>query len=129
MENFVKEKWSVLNDRAFLYEVKIKVSLVKPNGKTFTEIIDVTSQNLASLVVVPYSSNSINHFNWGEEQFLPFRIAKEAAVNENKTPQEDGSDISKAEKRNVKECRKRNSEREIDDDDIYVVELDEEDVS
>ena len=34
----------------FKYEEKIKGSLVKPNGKTFAEIIDHSSQNSARLV-------------------------------------------------------------------------------
>ncbi|KZS05638.1 Uncharacterized protein APZ42_031116 [Daphnia magna] len=55
-------------------------------------------------------------------------LPKTATVNENKTSQEEG-DISKAEKEKCKKSRKNNSESDIDDDDIYVDELDEEDVS
>lgn len=55
-------------------------------------------------------------------------LSKEPSGKKNKASQEDGNDISKAEKEKCKKRRKRNSESEISDDDIYVDELDEEDV-
>ncbi|EFX78552.1 hypothetical protein DAPPUDRAFT_105164 [Daphnia pulex] len=66
----------------------------------------------------------------GDEEGLDkdSELSKEPPEKENRASQEDSNDISKAEKEKCRKRRKRNSECEISDDDIYVDELDEEDV-